>query len=104
MPKSKTSFPTGAIVLIDGTVRARVLQHFPEGSSAYLFPHYKVDVIQGDRNVAISVERVGVKRKRGGIIVNPGPDFGPRIRKQVYGSVDRLISELTKPGKKVLKG
>jgi hypothetical protein len=100
MPKGKTGFPTGAMVLIDGTVRARVLQHFPEGSSSYMFPHYKVDVIQGDRNIAVSETRVGVTRKRGARVVNPGPDFRPALQKQYNGAVDRLISELTKPEKK----
>jgi hypothetical protein len=83
MPKSKTGFPTGAMVLIDGTVRARVLQHFPQGSSSYMFPHYKVDVIQGDRNIAVAETRVGVKRKRGARVVNPGPDFATYAAKAV---------------------
>jgi hypothetical protein len=56
-------FPPGARVLIDGEVEARVKQHFPEGSSSYLFPHYKLDVIKGDQNIAVHVSRVGVTRR-----------------------------------------
>jgi hypothetical protein len=36
---------------------------FPEGSSSYLFPHYKLHVIGGDSNVAVAMTRVGVVRK-----------------------------------------
>ncbi len=36
-----TPFPVGARVLVDGRDPAIVKQAFPEGSSSYLFPHYK---------------------------------------------------------------
>lgn len=54
-------FPVGARVLIDGEVEARVKAHFPQGSTSYGFPHYKLDVIGGDKNIAVHVARVGVK-------------------------------------------
>jgi hypothetical protein len=47
----------GARAMVDGqlvTVRAA----FPEGSTSYAFAHYKVDFDNGDRNVAISGDRV----------------------------------------------
>jgi hypothetical protein len=53
-------FPIGARVLVDGEVQAIVKQFFPEGSSSYLFPHYKLDFVGGDKNVAVSIKRVGV--------------------------------------------
>lgn len=60
-----STFPIGARVLVDGRDEAIVKQAFPEGSSSYLFPHYKLDFIQGDRNVAVAISRVGVERKHG---------------------------------------
>lgn len=62
-PKT-TTFPVGARVLVDGRDEARVTQAFPEGSSSYLFPHYKVDFKGGDQNVAVAMKRIGVERKR----------------------------------------
>lgn len=56
-------FPVGSRVLVDGRDEAIVRQVFPEGSSSYLFPHYKVDFVDGDRNVAVRWDRVGVERK-----------------------------------------
>lgn len=58
------SFPPGALVLVDGRDKARVVQVFPEGSSSYLFPHYKLDFVNGDRNVAVNMKHVGVKAAR----------------------------------------
>jgi hypothetical protein len=57
----KSMFPCGARVLIDGRDQAIVRATFPEGSTSYLFPHYKVDIVGGGRNVAVAVARVGVK-------------------------------------------
>jgi len=61
--RAKHVFPPGARVLIDGRDEARVKQAFPEGSSSYLFPHYKLDIIDGDTNVAVHMSRVGVERR-----------------------------------------
>jgi hypothetical protein len=58
----KPIFPTGARVCVDGRDQAIVRQAFPEGSSYYLFPHYKVDFVGGDRNVAVAIGRVGVEK------------------------------------------
>ena len=55
-------FPIGAKVLIDGRDVATVRGYFPEGSSSYLYPHYKVDVQGGDRGMVVQIKRVGVKR------------------------------------------
>lgn len=63
-------FPPGARVLVDGRDEAIVKQAFPEGSTSYLFPHYKLDIVGGDRNVAVNMNRVGVERRR--------PAFGQR--------------------------
>ena len=57
----KSIFPCGARVLIDGRDQAFVRGAFPEGSTSHLAPHYKVDFIGGDKNVAVAVARVGVK-------------------------------------------
>lgn len=53
-------FPVGATVLIDGRDKAKVKAYFPNGSSSYMFPHYKLDIVGGDKNVAVNVKRVGV--------------------------------------------
>lgn len=58
--QSQTHFPVGARVFIDGRDSAIVKQVFPQGSTSYLFPHYKVDFVMGDKNVAVSMARVGV--------------------------------------------
>jgi hypothetical protein len=57
-------FPPGARVLIDGEVEALVSQHFPEGSSSHWFPHYVLNVIDGDSGVAVSTKRVGVEWRK----------------------------------------
>lgn len=58
-----SSFPPGARVLIDGRDMAIVRQHFPEGSHALHGPHYKVDYVGGDKNVAVHEKRVGVEKE-----------------------------------------
>lgn len=63
MDNHETGFQPGAHVLIDGTIVATVKAYFPEGSTSYGFPHYKVDIAEGDRNVAIAVKRIGVVRR-----------------------------------------
>jgi hypothetical protein len=57
------TFPIGARVYVDGRDEAIVKQAFPEGSSSYTWAHYKVDFIDGDRNVAVALKRVGVEKK-----------------------------------------
>lgn len=59
MAKTST-FPVGAKVLVDGRYKAVVKAAFPEGSTSYLYPHYKLDIIGGDKNVAVHMKRVGV--------------------------------------------
>lgn len=54
-----TGFPKGSTVLIDGRDLARVVAYFPEGSTSYSFPHYRLDVIRGDKNIAVRSDRVG---------------------------------------------
>ena len=58
-----TGFLIGAEVLIDGHTPAVVADRFFEGSTSYPFPHYKVHFVEGERNVAVNVSRVGVVRK-----------------------------------------
>lgn len=60
----KQTFPIGAKVYVDGRDLAIVRAVFPEGSTSYNFPHYKVDVIAGDKGMAVSLSRVGVKLKK----------------------------------------
>ena len=55
-------FPTGARVYVDKRDEAIIQRAFPEGSASYLFPHYKVNFIKGDRNVAVALHRVGVEK------------------------------------------
>ncbi len=50
-------FPVGARVQVDGVV-AVVKAYWPEGTSSFLCPHYKLDFLGGDRNVAVHVSRV----------------------------------------------
>jgi hypothetical protein len=57
-------FPHGARVLVDGRDEAIVKQAFPQGSTSYMFPHYKLDIVDGDKNVAVAMNRVGVDRKK----------------------------------------
>jgi hypothetical protein len=56
-------YPIGAKILVDGEDMATVRGHFPEGSSWYAFPHYKVDYRGGDKNVCVALRRVGVTKR-----------------------------------------
>jgi hypothetical protein len=60
LPDPGSGFPPGARVYIDGETIAKVREFYPGGSTAFMFPHYRLDVVGGDRNVAIAVSRVGV--------------------------------------------
>lgn len=60
---AQSQFPPGARVLVDGRDEAIVRECFPEGSSSYAFPHYKVNMVGGDQNIAVPIERVGIDRK-----------------------------------------
>lgn len=64
MKKPVHVFPYNARVLVDGQDEAIVKQAFPEGSSSFMFPHYKLDFVGGDKNVAVGMHRVGVERKK----------------------------------------
>jgi hypothetical protein len=57
-------FPNGARIYIDGKQEAIVKQAFLEGSSSFMFPHYKVDIVDGDKNVAIHAQRCSVDKVR----------------------------------------
>lgn len=61
---SDKGFPVGARVLVDGRDEVLVSQFFPEGSSSFMWPHYKVNFVGGDKNVMVSVNRVGVTRTK----------------------------------------
>ena len=54
------AFPVGATVYVDKRRRARVRAAFPEGSTSYSFPHYRVD-FGGEKNVAVAWSRVSVE-------------------------------------------
>ena len=51
------TLPVGARAKVDGC-SVVVKAAFPKGSTSYLFPHYKVDFVGGDKNVAVKWERV----------------------------------------------
>jgi hypothetical protein len=61
---AKQLFPIGARVLVDGRTEAIVKSAWPEGSTFYLYPHYKLDFVGGDRGVVVRAARVGVKRAK----------------------------------------
>jgi hypothetical protein len=62
--KPKKSFPLGAKVYVNGRDLAIVKQAFPEGAEGRRWPHYKVDFVDGDKNVVVHWKNVGVKRSR----------------------------------------
>ena len=57
-----STFPIGARILVDGRDEAIVKAAWPEGTTSHLFPHYVLDLIDGDRGVVVSMFRVGVER------------------------------------------
>ena len=60
-----TTFPPGARVYVDEDPcqQAIVVQVFPEGSSSYSFPHYKLRPLGGTREqiFCVKIDRVGVE-------------------------------------------
>lgn len=68
-----TIYPVGARVLVDGQYEAIIAQAFPEGSSSFAFPHYKVHIVGGDQNVAVSMKRINVDSR---IIISRGKVIG----------------------------
>lgn len=54
-------FPSGARVYVDNRDLAIVREAFPEGSTSYAFPHYRIDFVDGDKSVAVKMSRVSVK-------------------------------------------
>jgi len=59
-PYREKPFRLGDRVTVDGD-EAVVKECYPDGSSSYMFPHCKVDFIDGDRNVAVPLDRVQKK-------------------------------------------
>ena len=66
-------FPIGARVLIDGQDEAIVKQVFPQGSTSYASPYYILDVVDGDRNIAVSMKRINVDSR---IVIGRGKVIG----------------------------
>lgn len=62
-------FPIGARVYVYGKDEAIIAQVFPEGSTSYSFPHYKVHYVNGTRNCAVALDLVGVVKKEKGKVV-----------------------------------
>lgn len=58
-----STFPIGARILVDGRDEAIVKAAWPEGTTSHLFPHYVLDIVDGDRGVVVSMSRVGVERE-----------------------------------------
>ncbi len=59
----KTTLVPGARAYLDGRYLVVVKAAYPQGSSSFLFPHYKIDMVGGDRNVAVSMDRIGIDKK-----------------------------------------
>lgn len=51
------SLRSGDRAIVHGQ-KAIIRDYFPRGSTSYMFPHYKVDFVNGDRNVAVAVNYV----------------------------------------------
>ena len=54
----RRTIASGTTVLVDGRYRAIVREAFPEGSTSFRFSHYKVDMVDGDKNVAVAMSRI----------------------------------------------
>ncbi len=74
---TKLGFPPGARVLIEGRHEAIVRQYFHDGSHALRAAHYKVDFIDGDRNVCVHVNRVSVETAKLQSPINGGTGAEP---------------------------
>jgi hypothetical protein len=59
---TRAIFPPGAKVYVDGRIEVTVVRAFPEGSTSYLFPHYRLR--EGTETYVVSMDRVGVEKKR----------------------------------------
>ncbi len=55
-------FPIGAKVYVDGKYIATVRGAFPEGSTSAGFPHYKIDMKGGEKNIVVAMNRVSVEK------------------------------------------
>lgn len=93
----------GATVTVDGGYRAVIRDVFPEGSTSYPFPHYKIDYFDGDKGVAIGFHRVHVpigpeeyvevdgERMRACICSEPQPRFMPsELAVELPGQIGKL--------------
>jgi hypothetical protein len=76
MSTKEKKFPNGAQVYVDGRDLARVKTAFPEGSSSLMAPHYIVDFEGGDKNVKVSMKRIGVKPNPRRAVFPPNPKKG----------------------------
>ena len=63
LPPVDSGYVVGLRVLVDGRDPAIVRAFFPRGSTSFAFPHYKLDIVGGDRNVAVCARRVGITRR-----------------------------------------
>lgn len=86
-------FPPGAKVYINGRVLAKVREAFPEGSTSYSHPHYKVDIQGGERNVAVPFDQVGVTLKRDRPSV---PDFIAAVKAKNWPEVTFCLNDFGK--------
>lgn len=55
-------FKFGARVYIDGQDEAIIQSAWPEGTYFHPWPHYKVNFINGDKNVVVNITRVGAEK------------------------------------------
>lgn len=54
--------PSGSLAYADGRDVVIVREAFPTGSTSFLHPHYKVDFVEGDKNVAVPWKRISEVR------------------------------------------
>ncbi len=62
-PLSPSQFPIGARVLVDGRDEAIVKDQHWNGCSSQHSRHYHVSFVEGDENVRVPWDSVGVDRK-----------------------------------------
>ena len=86
----RSFFPIGARVLIDGAQVAIVREIFPEGSTSYAFPHYRLRCVGSMDDCCLALERVSVFG-RVAVVPVTAPIVAPRQALRAF------MSEASKP-------
>ena len=95
---STEGFPIGAKVLVDGVDLATVRAYHPNGCVNYDFPHYHVDLVGGDTNVAVHVDTIGISSRPGALVRINDPDSDIRGVESVSEGSAKLLADATKAG------